>query len=412
LAFTTTTGAGGTSLIGTSGIDTASLTTTGFASNVYVAAEEANDNFSVTTGVGSATGYSVFGGAGADTINFAVLLSNSAVKGGEGDDIVTLNALASSTVSGLDGIDTINLGGAIQGNALVNGNNGNDQISSTAALAVTGSSVVGGQGQDNITFAAGALTITGSRINGQDGDDTITVTLAQSMVSSSLNGGQGADTITIAATAAGVNGVLSGDLGNDTVTGGGGNDTLFGGDGSDLINGGAGDTAGDILSGGAGVDTFGAVAGNAGNSAAQSANAASSGFSNGATLQTGVAVQFGNSALATGAGRAINAVDVITDFQAGAGGDVINFTGAGLSLRNGAINNADGIGALGVATTVVLAISGTYNAGTGVFTTATTNSAGPDTLIALQTATGLAGTTESYILSGVNASSLVLGNIA
>jgi Ca2+-binding RTX toxin-like protein len=65
----------------------------------------------------------------------------------------------------------------------------------------------------------------------------------------SLAGSAFADTLTGDAG----NNILSGWTGNDTLNGGAGADALFGGDGNDTLNGGAG---ADQLTGGAGNDTF------------------------------------------------------------------------------------------------------------------------------------------------------------
>jgi Ca2+-binding RTX toxin-like protein len=231
LAFTTTTGAGGTSLIGTSGVDTANLSGNTFP--LYIGAQAAND---LITFSGAATYTSVRAELG---------------KGADSFSTVAGSTLSSSTVSGNFGNDIINIGGTITGSsALVNGNQGADTI--TTAAVAKGARVLGGADNDTITIS-GAVTEAGV-VNGNKGADTITYSATAAVSASTIFGGEGNDTMA-ATTAFAV--VFSGDAGSDTITGNTAGDTLFGGDGNDTINASAAiDNSSDSLTGGAGQDTF------------------------------------------------------------------------------------------------------------------------------------------------------------
>ena len=383
MAFTTTVGAGGTSLIGPSGVDTTSIAGTNLVSGVYIAAEGSGDVVNVITS--PASNFTVYMGSGNDTFNAAVALTGTSVKLGEEVDNATVVNITNSTISGLNGVDTITANGSVT-SSLINGNNGNDVLNfgdGGAADAYASATLVGGQGDDAITLNL-AGSVAGTKINGQDGDDTITGAVTGAFANSStVFGGQGNDVITLGTVANGV--IISGDLGNDTLStlGVAGAVTIYGGDGADSLTGG---TVGDTLSGGAGVDSFGLAASGTwnGGGAAQAINA-------------------------TQARAAAAAFDVVTDFNAGVGGDRISVGAAaqGTIAANGIITNGGTIAAAG--TSRVYSISGTYTASTGAWATAATSTAGADTLIIA----GDLGTAavSAYVLTGVNAASIVASNI-
>ena len=163
------------------------------------------------------------------------------VTGGKGNDILTI--LASSTIGGI-----------------LNGGAGDDTLT-----GASGSDIInGGEGKDIIKAGAGDDTIT------VDKDDIIT----------SLDGGEGFDIVTIDAdsrlhlilkdsnnieaiigtkisnqiTYSGVKPILiSGDFGNDNLTGGEGSDQIEGGEGKDKLYGNKGN---DLLLGGLGDDSL------------------------------------------------------------------------------------------------------------------------------------------------------------
>ena len=399
MAFTTTVGAGGTSLIGTSGVDTTAFDPGTLLTSIYIGAQGDDDVVNFQTS--SANSANVNMGTGDDIVNVAAGLRNSFVRLDDGaDTITTAGTLQSTTISGLNGIDTINVGGTMT-SALVNGNNDDDVMTVTATIQ-SDSFFVGGQGGDTINVGTGVTqaTLTSGRINGQDGADTITITSLAAMSGSgaTINGGQGSDFLNGAANAAAM--VLSGDLGNDTVTGAGGNDTLFGGDGTDQITGGL---ANDQMSGGTGSDTFFA------NVAAPSSTNATVQAAAGGTWAANDTITFGGGA------------DVITDFEGGTGGDVFRSTGAtALNYAVGgapvaAFGTANGIGTVTAAASVY-ALSGNYNRTSGVFTV-TANGAGADTALIVSTATAATfaavnGSDASAILVGTNYNTLTAANFA
>jgi Ca2+-binding RTX toxin-like protein len=229
LAFTTTTGAGGTSLIGTSGVDTATVAGNSFP--LYIGAQAANDVV-VLTG---------------STKNLRSEL-------GKGADNFTAAGFDTSTVSGNLGNDVITLTGTVTGsNALVNGNQGADSITLTGSTITKGARILGGA--DNDTITVGTATISqGGVINGNKGEDTITVgTSATAMSNSTIYGGEGNDTMSADDAAV----IFSGDDGEDNITGSDKADTLFGGAGNDTISGDTAiDSFIDSVIGGAGNDTF------------------------------------------------------------------------------------------------------------------------------------------------------------
>ena len=299
MAFTTVTGSNGvTSLVGTSGIDVATIVT--LANKVFIGGQQANDNIQVnlSTGGDVVTAYTVNGGAGDDTITssdtvldsifngdggtgvagndiltFNRLLINSQVNAGGGNDTInvfsgfnnsSLDAgdgndvfdgrdLNSSNVLANNGNDVINLFGSL-GSSTVNGNAGDDSIKIEGNA--DSSFIYGGQGTDKIDFRGGT-SASNVLINGNKGSDTINI-MSAAFVASTVYGGQGNDYINAspvnsASTTVVAGATLSGDFGDDTVWGTGGIDTISGGDGEDSIRGSNG---GDVITGGMGSDVF------------------------------------------------------------------------------------------------------------------------------------------------------------
>ena len=267
MAFTTVTGSDGiTSLVGTTGIDIATIVT--LSDNVFVGGNTGDDVVTTALGTGgnNLSGYSVRMGGGDDTFTLGDTLLNSFVSldgetiANDGNDTFTGagNLIIGSEVVGRGGNDQFtNL--ALSGST-VNGNSGDDTITIGASSAST---VYGGQGTDTISTAANTASLLISANKGSDG-----ITLgAFGFASGSVYGGNGNDTINanavtdaagaaLGVTAAGV--LLSGDLGNDAITGSTGIDTINGGDGTDTILAG---TGADVVNGGADAD---AITGNAG----------------------------------------------------------------------------------------------------------------------------------------------------
>lgn len=263
MAFTTVPSSGGTDFIGTDEVDIL------FAQNVegaiYAGGREGDDtiNFSnfVTNTLSTIT---VRGGQGNDTITLSELANQFFVAGDDGNDTIVFEAGASNgTISGFDGNDTISLSGNFT-NVVINGNAGGDAIFNDESLSLFNTRILGGDDNDS-GIDIEVENVVSSSINGNKGNDTIVVDLDGQATGFTIFGGQGSDTI-IFSDDGGDNQdvVISGDLGNDnidatgangsnTLIGGDGNDTIFGGDGDDTITGDAGD---DILLGGDGDDTI------------------------------------------------------------------------------------------------------------------------------------------------------------
>src|SRR5215475_3367250 len=146
-----------------------------------------------------------------------------------GVDKITVNNLAATDVKQV-AIDLGASGGGGDGSAdqvIVNGTNGNDQIT----IAGSGTSVL-------VAGLAAQVNITNAEVG-----DVLTV-----------SAGGGADTINASGLAANVIGlVIDGGAGNDTIVGSQGADKLLGGDGNDTVIGGRGD---DVALLGNGNDTF------------------------------------------------------------------------------------------------------------------------------------------------------------
>ncbi|CAO3454929.1 hypothetical protein [Azospirillum argentinense] len=170
------------------------------------------------------------GGGGNDTITSAG--GNDTLYGDEGDDLV----------HGGEGDDWL-FGGS--GNDLIGGGTGDDR-----GFGGEGDDVLfGEEGDDTLTGNEGNDTLSGGAGNdllfGEEGDDL----LYGDEGDDTLSGGDGNDT----ALGGSGNDLIALGSGNDLGLGGEGNDTLFGEEGDDTLFGGAGD---DVLHGGAGNDVL------------------------------------------------------------------------------------------------------------------------------------------------------------
>lgn len=272
MAFTTLSGSDGiTSLVGTTGVDTATLVT--LNENVFVGGNTGNDTIVTASGTGSINyvNFNVRMGGGNDGIvqtgnllNSFVSLDGETLANDGSDSFNSAGATINSEVVGRGGNDSFNLGNV--SSSQINGNTGNDSFANAGGVAeavLSSASIFGGQGTDTITLTALG---SGNVLNGNKGSDTITLTSTTGTISSTtLFGGQGADTLTLTTTTIDGN-TLSGDLGADVLTGSATSaDILLGGDGADTLNGNGGGT--DTLTGGAGADTFTVTAAAGGNSA-------------------------------------------------------------------------------------------------------------------------------------------------
>ena len=179
------------------------------------------------------------GGGGNDTVASAG--GNDTLFGDEGDDVVM----------GGDGDDWV-LGG--DGDDLIGGGIGNDR-----GFGGTGNDILfGEEGDDTLTGNAGNDTVVGGAgddllfgeeghdfLVGDDGNDTINTGTGNDVAM----GGAGNDLIGLGDG----DDLATGNEGDDLLFGEAGNDTLFGGAGDDRLNGGAGD---DVLFADGGADTL------------------------------------------------------------------------------------------------------------------------------------------------------------
>ena len=301
MAFTTLPGAStadATSFIGTDGVD--SIILTNVATRIWVLAQAAADriNINISTQWGN---YSLRGGQGNDTITLKGTTAESLVKADRDNDIIILASglFVNTTINGNAGDDTIILGG-ISGfyNSTLFGGQGNDTINATKAtvgVLMQGDAgndhFSGGSGIDTFLVNAGDDTIT---TVGQGGSDVIKIargasvlgTVAASWVATAAVSNQGNGTLISGAAgininlelASGPNGwliqdstgdeVLYGSALADTIYATAGNDELRGRDGDDSLSGGSGNDwiigneGHDWIDGGADDDSINAGKGN------------------------------------------------------------------------------------------------------------------------------------------------------
>lgn len=271
------------SLTGTDGIDI--TTVTGSTPNVTVDSGGGNDQITVQNTNGVVNGLVALLGDGDDRIfadsspnsnSGSVVLTNSLVRGGFGDDILFGSAagiadtnrtvyLNYSTVNGNQGNDLIRVFGALV--SRIEGGTDQDtiELANLAANPVTGaldgiiraasgpaaanvvayspdrydgSTVQGGLGTDVIRLTLGNTNVVNTRINGNQDEDLISnfgVALTGNWENSTIFGGQGDDEINLQTNVTSSLFVL-GNLDDDTILTGTGNDTVIGGDGDDNIN--------------------------------------------------------------------------------------------------------------------------------------------------------------------------------
>ena len=217
-------GAADDTLIGGSGGDTL----IGAAGNDRLIGNDGNDrllggaNAAVVVGGVTVSGRDILtGGAGADELNG---------QGGSSDEI---QEVLSGTIVIVGSVDS---SGVVHGTISTNGEI--DNITASELLTVTGS----GTGD---SIDAGGWVVGDLVLDGAGGNDTV----IGSPMRDTINGGSGND---ILSGGVGVDAILGGD-GNDVIQGGADNDVLDGQAGNDNVLGGAGN---DSLSGGAGTDTL------------------------------------------------------------------------------------------------------------------------------------------------------------
>lgn len=416
--------------------DTLNIDGGAFALNGSYVGGEGSDNVSVTGSAGSTItviggvasvdsadladtidingggSFTVFGNAGADSIDGQGinLISTVNVNGGSGADTIDLLTTAQLTGSVFGAADSDNIsvaGGANSNISIYGGSSSADAADTNDSIRLQGQgtyTVFGNGGNDSISSntLAGATTVS---INGGAGADTVDFSAATAAVKGSIFGAEGADSINVAGVAGTAVSIFGGssagdaELGADTlVVGGIGAFTVDGGAGADALNfamtqGGAYTVTG---AGGAGADVF---------KLNQSADGGTTGLftlTGGADSDTYILQANFDGSLGANIAAA-SARTVITDFTAGAGGDAINVTalaGANTALAQGgtfatlALALADGGAPVAANATVAVQVgTDTYiiaNNGTADFVNA------DDTVIKL---------------TGVTATNLVAANV-
>ena len=278
MAFTTIPGSGGndvTSLIGTSGVDTALIQ--GLNERVFVNGLGDFDVIDFLSSTNLVSDFTIQGGDGNDAIrSIGTNAVRSLFNGNDGADIITIDAITQGSVFGGQGADLISL--STLSNVILNGNQGADLIN--LFVGASSSSLFGGK--DNDQFLLGG-DFTFADIRGDNGNDQIQLFTNSSLNNSTINGNAGNDVIrllgsvsmdgtnstiyggagddVIDAVANSLSSILAGSNGNDSITGGSSADSLFGGDGNDLI---VGSNGADRMRGDAGADSFAYAAGSGG----------------------------------------------------------------------------------------------------------------------------------------------------
>ncbi|HEX8624878.1 MAG TPA: Ig-like domain-containing protein [Allosphingosinicella sp.] len=288
------------------------------ASSTVTITVQGRDEGSNTTG--TEDGETLFGTPGDDTID--ALGGDDNVFGLAGDDLL-IGGNGTDFLSGDEDNDTLEGG---NDNDFLAGGEGNDILSGQAGS----DNVAGENGEDQLSGGDGTDTMTGGA-----GDDVMEGGNDEDVMygdddNDQLSGQAGFD-------------ILSGDAGDDQLSGGSDNDSLDGGDGDDSLDGGDGD---DYLSGGSGTNSLNGglghdqiVANSSGGAQTIDAGAGNDTIrllyrSSASTITTGT----GSDSIEISFADVGTAAIVVTDFTAGAGGDVFRLAGgdgALLSLLSG-----------------------------------------------------------------------------
>ncbi|CAK6702011.1 calcium-binding protein [Synechococcus sp. CBW1107] len=417
VAFTTLPGSASaaTTFQGTEGADSVVIIDLPNDSTNFEANGEGGDDFIAFEGSQNLS--TIRGGQGNDLITQNIIndflgniWSAGLISGNNGDDVIGNNQLGiaaiASTINGGQGDDQL-YAGPIQ-NTLLNGNRGMDWVivdGDYGSVNINGSFIYGGQGDDYLSVDSdGNDNINNTVIGGNLGNDYIALNIDGSFAGSVVEGGDGDDGIFAGRSSTGLlifggdgndyivgaggggdyfgdyfgaGDDIFGEAGNDYIKGLGGNDYLVGGDGADSLFGGYGrDTLlggdlndilvggedADILSGGTGSNQF----------RYNSDDTDDGSFVNvsvGGNVYT-IGVEFNNN----------DAVDIITDWDASAGTNVIannfNVFDPGVVLTSFA--GGEGVFSVNFTDNQNYAIRGSYNADLDNFTF---NSGGSDVLI-------------------------------
>lgn len=169
----------------------------------------------------------------ADVLRTAYL-NYSWLNGNAGNDLIRVFGLLGSRIEGGKDADTIelaNLAGSASGivdksNSITNQPDRYD-----------GSTIQGSEGNDTIRLTLGNTNVVKTRINGNENNDVISnfeISLTGNWEGSTVFGGSGNDIIDLNTNVTSSL-LLLGNIGDDTIESGTGNDTVIGGDGADAI---------------------------------------------------------------------------------------------------------------------------------------------------------------------------------
>ncbi|MEB3263000.1 MAG: calcium-binding protein [Synechococcus sp.] len=343
MAFATVQGAGQLDFIGTPEIDV--LVAVNLAQPSYTGGQDNDDSITFNqfeTGV--TRNATVRGGKGNDAITSAFAVATSQIFGDDGDDTVTLTGNISTSLISLGlGNDIFNPGAvalASMNAVTLNGNDGADAINLAGAFNIANTKILGGPQNDTLNIGSGAaVAISNSSFNGNNDDDTLNINTGATSVITNVTffGGDGNDTINAAAAlqVGSVGFLLSGDLGDDNVTGSALDDTILLGAGNDTSLGGAGK---DTITGGDGNDTIDGQTGSSntiiGQGGADDYNGVGAG-----TVDTFVIEAISNSAATTsGTTRGFDRFLAANAFNSGV--DKLDLKAVASTLAGGPVNGA------------------------------------------------------------------------
>jgi Ca2+-binding RTX toxin-like protein len=311
---------------------------------------------------------SFYGGDGNDTITlYDARVTQAVIDGGAGNDSITVDYLnVNQTITTGSGTDTIHLfhpgGTGIVSVTDFTAGAGGDVIDISGII-----SALAGRAANTDPFGTGFLRLAQNGanaelqwdVNGATGGavwKTIVVfqnSSAGSLTSDNFSPAYNPDGTGLGQTinGSGINDTLTGALNNDTINGLGGDDTLNGGDGNDQLNGGDGNDklngqfGNDVLDGGAGNDTLddkdgsNSFYGGDGNDTITITDAKlTQAVIDGGAGNDSITVDYrtANQTITTGSGSDVihlnhpgggTGIVSVTDFTAGAGGDVMDLSG-------------------------------------------------------------------------------------
>ena len=170
----------------------------------------------------------------ADVLRTAYL-NYSWLNGNAGNDLIRVFGLLGSRIEGGKDADTIelaNLAGSSATGIVDKNNSITDQPD-----RYDGSTIQGSEGNDTIRLTLGNTNVVKTRINGNENNDVISnfeISLTGNWEGSTVFGGSGNDIIDLNTNVTSSL-LLLGNVGDDTIESGTGNDTVIGGDGADAI---------------------------------------------------------------------------------------------------------------------------------------------------------------------------------